>query len=109
MALLRVAVAYCGGCNPRYDRVGLVRRLADRFAQTAVFTPLEETERRDAVAVVCGCPSACAPAPAADCPVFRITGDPAALERWLDTFNEKGSDSHGSCNAGSGQVRPGSR
>ena len=30
---MRRAVKYCGGCNPRYDRVALVRELERRLGQ----------------------------------------------------------------------------
>ena len=27
----KIALRYCGGCNPRYDRIGLVEELKSRF------------------------------------------------------------------------------
>lgn len=52
-----VGLRYCGGCNPRYDRVA---------AAELVRSALPETELRPAgpgqkaVLVVCGCPARCA-------------------------------------------------
>ena len=54
---MRVGVKYCGGCNPRYDRGALVRRLAAEFPGCA-FGPAEGP--MDFVLVVCGCARACA-------------------------------------------------
>lgn len=53
-----MAVKYCGGCNPRYDRVSQVRALQRRFPGLTVTGP--GAEKPDFVLVVCGCPSQCA-------------------------------------------------
>lgn len=53
---MKIGVKYCGGCNPRYDRTGLVDLLKWDFPD--VTTDL--TQPVDHVVVVCGCPSACA-------------------------------------------------
>lgn len=55
----QIGVRYCGGCNPRFDRVALVKRLASFFPQ-ADFPPAAAGTAYDAVLVVCGCPSQCA-------------------------------------------------
>lgn len=52
-----VGVRYCGGCNPRYDRVAAVRRLREQFpyldfCAAAPGQPL--------VLVICGCSARCA-------------------------------------------------
>ena len=55
-----VALRYCGGCNPRYDRGGLVRQLTKRFSNLQ-FVPFSDSEQRLlAVLVICGCTAACA-------------------------------------------------
>ena len=35
----RIAVYYCGGCNPRYDRVREVGELRQRFPRLAFTLP----------------------------------------------------------------------
>jgi hypothetical protein len=55
---VRVGIKYCGGCNPWYDRPAIVRRLQDDFPQAEVVRAGDAEV--DAVAVVCGCPVACA-------------------------------------------------
>ena len=55
---MRRAVKYCGGCNPRYDRVAAVRRLEERLGG-----PLPAAQPGvdyDEVFVICGCSAQCA-------------------------------------------------
>jgi len=54
-----VGVRYCGGCNPRFDRVGFVRRLENEFPEINI-TYAEEGVQYAAILVVCGCLAACA-------------------------------------------------
>ncbi|NLI53625.1 MAG: hypothetical protein GX417_04795 [Clostridiales bacterium] len=54
-----VGVRYCGGCNPRFDRVGFVRRLQEEFPEISI-EYAEEGRQYAAVLVVCGCHAACA-------------------------------------------------
>ncbi len=54
-----IGVRYCGGCNPRYDRVALVRRLEGLLPGMAL-VPARPGAHYPAVVVVCGCPSRCA-------------------------------------------------
>lgn len=54
---MTVAVKYCGGCNPRYERVELVGRLCAEFPDVQIVRPEEPA---DIAAVICGCPAACA-------------------------------------------------
>lgn len=54
-----VGVRYCGGCNPRYDRVAVVKRLQPFFPAVS-FVPAQSGIRYAAVLLVHGCPSRCA-------------------------------------------------
>ena len=56
---MEIGVRYCGGCNPRYDRVALVRRLAEELPEHR-FTVAEGGRDYAAVLMVCGCLSRCA-------------------------------------------------
>jgi len=52
-----IAVKYCGGCNPRYDRVQFVQDLREslpefEFSGTDAFDP-------EFALIVCGCPARC--------------------------------------------------
>ena len=55
----QIGVRYCGGCNPRYDRVALVKRLSSFFPETE-FVTAQAGVKYPAVLVVCGCPTRCA-------------------------------------------------
>ena len=55
---MKRAVKYCGGCNPRYDRVALVQALEKAFGET--LSPVRPGEQYDELYVVCGCTARCA-------------------------------------------------
>ena len=55
----RIGVRYCGGCNPRYDRVAVVNKLASLLPQ-AELVPAQAGAAYAGALVVCGCPSRCA-------------------------------------------------
>ena len=80
----RIAVYYCGGCNPRYDRVGTVRMLAKQFPKLSFSLPDEPP--CDGCLAVCGCTTGCALQRLPDTlPLCAIRGteDLAAARRWL--------------------------
>lgn len=54
-----IGLRYCGGCNPRYDRVRLARRLEESLPQLE-FEPARPGTGYAAVAVICGCTARCA-------------------------------------------------
>ena len=54
-----IGIRYCGGCNPRYDRVAFVRRL-EALLPECRFEPMEAGKEYAAVLVVCGCRNQCA-------------------------------------------------
>lgn len=55
---MTIRLKYCGGCNPRYDREQLARRLRLDFPQARLFGQGEGLF--DVVAVICGCAARCA-------------------------------------------------
>ncbi len=58
MAGERIGVRYCGGCNPRFDRVALEKQIEARFPD-CIFKVAEAGTGCDAVLVICGCPARC--------------------------------------------------
>lgn len=54
-----IGIKYCGGCNPRYDRVAKVEQLKAELPQHSYVSALT-TSDCDVWLVVCGCPAACA-------------------------------------------------
>lgn len=53
-----IGIKYCGGCNPRYQREALVKKLKARFPSHTYVT-LKEQKKCDIWLLVCGCPAAC--------------------------------------------------
>jgi hypothetical protein len=56
---LKIRVKYCGGCNPRYDRVALVKRIEERLSGKASLVGAEGNGISLVLAVE-GCSTACA-------------------------------------------------
>ena len=56
-----IAVKYCGGCNPRYDRVKFVQDLQEDLLAPGPECEFSgaDTPDPDFVLVVCGCPASC--------------------------------------------------
>jgi sulfite reductase beta subunit-like hemoprotein len=56
----RVALKYCGSCNPRVDLSRIARHLVKAAEERGDFelVPLSENDI-DAVVILCGCPRAC--------------------------------------------------
>ncbi len=50
-------IRFCGGCNPRYDRGELARRI--RAAFPSVHFLCNADVRTDAILLLCGCSAAC--------------------------------------------------
>lgn len=53
-----IGVRYCGGCNPRYDRVALTKQIEQLFPHD-IFESAVPEHTYDAVLVICGCPAQC--------------------------------------------------
>ena len=56
---ISIAIKYCGGCNPAYDRVAAVAELLSRLADAVAVVPLDD-QRADILLAVEGCSTACA-------------------------------------------------
>ena len=57
--MLKVGIKYCGGCNPYYDRVALVKRIERRLQGKVEFVSAAN-DGVDLVLAVEGCNTACA-------------------------------------------------
>ncbi|MDR1292934.1 MAG: hypothetical protein LBJ91_06050 [Clostridiales Family XIII bacterium] len=67
MADARIAVKFCGGCNPGYDRRAAYELIRDgvtadagRRGDKVSFEQVEEGVLYDALLVICGCANRCA-------------------------------------------------
>jgi len=56
---IRIAIKYCGGCNPEFDRVKAMAEMLERLSRTVEVVPLDD-ERAEMLVAVEGCPTACA-------------------------------------------------
>jgi len=82
---MRVGVRYCGGCNPRYDRVAALERLRRRHPEATFFTAAPGVPM-DLLLVVCGCSACCASVSDLDLPPERVFR--AACEEDLVRFSK---------------------
>ncbi|MEE4265769.1 MAG: hypothetical protein V2I56_23985 [Desulfobacteraceae bacterium] len=57
--MLKVGIKYCGGCNPSYDRVALVKQIERRLKGKVAFVSAAD-DNVDLVLAVEGCNTACA-------------------------------------------------
>ena len=57
---IKVALKYCGSCNPHFDLMKLGRSLAETIAQRPDFESVPiSTNDIDVIVILCGCPRAC--------------------------------------------------
>ena len=57
--MLKLGIKYCGGCNPYYDRVALVKRIERRLQGQVEFVSAANDDV-DLVLAVEGCNTSCA-------------------------------------------------
>jgi len=57
---MNIGIKYCGGCNPRYDRVDIVSRLKKDVGMDHSIEVAKQEVIYDIVIILCGCASACA-------------------------------------------------
>lgn len=55
----RVGIKYCGGCNPRFERVALIEKVREHFQGKIEFESAKEGQMYDGLLVVGGCSNCC--------------------------------------------------
>ena len=55
---LLIGLRYCGGCNPRFDRVAMVKELQKQFPD-CTFVAADKNHTYSATLVICGCSARC--------------------------------------------------
>ena len=79
---MRVGLKYCGGCNPEYDRVALVRHIEESLQGRVEFvTP--ESEGVGLILAVEGCSTACADLSAFQGMEIRVITNIEAGDRFI--------------------------
>lgn len=56
---MKVGIRFCGGCNPRYDRGAMVKRITEKHPEWEAGVAREGVEY-DLLLVVGGCTACCA-------------------------------------------------
>ena len=81
----RIGVRFCGGCNPRYDRVGALRMLRESLPQL-IWESVEPGMEYDRYLLICGCMAACVTVK--DLPGDKLVWvrSPEELKRIRETF-----------------------
>lgn len=87
---MRIAVKYCGGCNPSIDRANLVGKLAMLLAEAHPTWELVSMNEGvyDAIILINGCPVGCVQKQflTEQRPVFLIAGESLQRERLAENF-----------------------
>jgi hypothetical protein len=83
---LKIGIKYCGGCNPEYDRVGLVRHIKEKLKGSGVSFSYESREA-DLVVAVQGCETACADLSGLDPQKIRIITDPEQAQKLVQEIS----------------------
>ncbi|MBB6217460.1 4-hydroxybutyrate CoA-transferase [Anaerosolibacter carboniphilus] len=57
---MKIGIKYCGGCNPRFDRLQFIGRLKNNMEEDVGFEKAEEECIYDFLLIVGGCTQCCA-------------------------------------------------
>lgn len=89
----RIAVKYCGGCNPSYERVEMIQRVQSQLRDRFLFLPHDESDI-ELMVLVNGCHRACANQEVNPTGIlhYSVTGenDFENLMDWLTSLDQKG-------------------
>ncbi len=84
---LKIGIKYCGGCNPRYDRVALVKQIEKSLQGEAEFV-LPESENVVLILAVQGCSTACADLSAFQGMEIRTITNREGAERFIEEIRK---------------------
>ena len=92
MARSRIGIRYCGGCNPRYERVEMIQQVQSRVGNRFLFIRHDQ-QGLDGLITVNGCPRACGAKGLNQRAVSHLSitekGDLNRLMEWLFTFEQQ--------------------
>jgi 4-hydroxybutyrate CoA-transferase len=87
---MNVAIKYCGGCDPAFDRVEMAERIKIAADNAISWCSVHE-RHRDIILLICGCPKACPFNDLKDeSKVVLLTSDDAPLEGVIAEILKKG-------------------
>jgi hypothetical protein len=94
MTRVRIGVKYCGGCNPRYERVEMIERVRSSTGDRLSLIRHDQ-ENLDGLITVNGCPRACGTKGlnSPGVPHHSVTdkADFDGLIEWLFRFDQSGT------------------
>jgi len=94
MVRTKIGIRYCGGCNPRYERVEMIQGVQSVVGDQFLFIRHDQKDL-DGLITVSGCPRACASKDLsqqeAPCHSVAEKGDLDSLMDWLFTLGQKGT------------------
>jgi len=92
MARAKIGIRYCGGCNPRYERVEMIQWVQSRVGDRFLFVRHDQQDL-DGLIAVNGCPRACSARHLnqlnqreVPCHSVAEKSDLSGLMEWLSTF-----------------------
>ncbi|MBW2004512.1 MAG: hypothetical protein JRI72_07835 [Deltaproteobacteria bacterium] len=88
---VKVSLKYCGGCNPEYDRVALVKHIQESLHDKVEFVKPESEGVRFILAVE-GCSTACADLSAFQGMEIRVITNTEGGERFIKEIRKQISE-----------------
>jgi len=80
--MLKVGIKYCGGCNPYYDRVALVKEIEARLNGQVQFVSHRAADS-DLILAIEGCRTACADLSSLDRTKIRVIAHPDDAKEFI--------------------------
>ena len=82
---MKLGLKYCGGCNPEYDRVEMVRKIENELdGIIEIVSP--DVPGIESILVVQGCKTACADLSGFKCKNFMIVRDIKEADHFISEF-----------------------
>jgi hypothetical protein len=88
---MKVALKFCGGCDPTYDRMDLVRQVKDIAADSIQWLTPGEVGC-EAILLVCGCDKACPASEMVHASLLIVTHHEPSPDRVVARLLEKGKN-----------------
>lgn len=88
---MKVALKFCGGCDPTYDRIELVRQVKEIAADSIQWLTLDDGGY-EAILLVCGCDKACPASEMVHASLLIVTHHEPSPDRLVARLLEKGKN-----------------
>jgi hypothetical protein len=88
---MKVALKFCGGCDPTYDRSELVRQVKEIAADSIQWLTLDDVAY-EAILLVCGCDKACPASEIVHASLLIVTHHEPSPDHVVARLMEKGKN-----------------